>query len=223
MKNMWKKLAVGGACVTLLGLAAMTNPPVPSGGATPKQEAKTAKLGEKAPDFTLVDHEGKTHKLSDYKGKTVVLEWFNPECPFVVWHYQNENGQLKNLYKEMKKGDKDLVWLVINSGAPGEQGTGLEKNQGYHKKWEMAAPILFDETGIVGKAYDAKTSPHMYLINAEGVLLYHGAIDNAPNGRVRGGGEVVNFLKNAYTQMKAGETVSPDFERPYGCNVKYKN
>src|SRR5690606_37007665 len=134
-----------------------------------------AKLGEAAPDFTLTSLEGKEVKLSEFKGKTVVLEWFNPECPVVVFHY-SDNGQLKGLHKELKEEHEDLVWLLINSGAPGEQGTGIEKNKGYAEKWEIKAPILVDESGKVGKMYDAKTTPHMYVIDKEGTLVYHGAI-----------------------------------------------
>lgn len=184
---------------------------------TPK-EMETAKIGEAAPDFTLTDLDGKTHKLSDYKGKIIILEWFNPECPFVV-HQYNE-GPIKSMGKELAKDD-GYVWLAINSGAPGMQGAGKEKNQNYHKQWDIPYPILLDEDGKVGRMYEAKTSPHMYVINADGVLVYHGAIDNAPMGRVRGDGEKVNYVQRAIDALKAGETISPDTTRPYGCSVKY--
>lgn len=220
MKKSWT-IGLIGAGAMALSMAAFMAPPQISGGGMVTQDTKRAELGEAAPDFTLTALDGKEYKLSDFKGKTVILEWFNPECPYVVWHYTHEDGQLKGAYQEMKEADKDLVWLVINSGAPGKQGTGIEKNKMYQEKWEIAAPILIDETGKVGKMYDAKTSPHMYVIDKEGVLRYHGAIDNAPNGRVRGGGEKINFVENAYKLIMAGETVSPDYEKPYGCGVKY--
>lgn len=222
MKNTLKFAAAGMLGGATMMMAAMISPPG-IGGGVPVTTAPQAQIGQPAPNFTLKDHEGKEHTLADYKGKTVILEWFNPECPFVVWHYENREGFLRTMYNDMKAKDSNVVWLLINSGAPGQQGTGLEKNQGYVEKWNLKAPILFDEPGRVGRMYDAKTTPHMYLINPEGVLVYHGALDNAPNGRVRGGGDRVNYLQQAYNQMKAGETVSPAETRPYGCTVKYVN
>lgn len=205
----------------MMGLVANSAIAAQYEGTKPKDkdasEAK-AKVGETAPDFTLTDLEGKTHKLSDYKGKVVILEWFNPECPFVV-HQYNE-GNIKTYGKELAKKD-DYVWLAINSGAPGTQGAGKEKNQSYQKEWSIEHPILLDEDGKVGKMYDAKTSPHMYVINADGILVYQGAIDNAPMGHVRGQGEAVNYVQRAVDALAAGETISPDTTRPYGCSVKY--
>lgn len=216
MKKSWKLGMIGLGAIALSMAAFMAPQDMKSGAA---QDTK-AKIGEMAPDFTLTSIEGKEVKLSDYKGKTIVLEWFNPECPVVMGHY-SDKGELKGLYKELKKDNEELVWLLINSGAPGQQGNGVEKNKMAAKKWEIEAPILVDESGKVGHMYDAKTTPHMYVINKDFELVYHGAIDNAPSGRVRGGGEKINFVKNALKLLKAGETVSPDYEKPYGCSVKY--
>ncbi len=174
-------------------------------------------VGKKAPDFTLTDLAGKEHKLSDYtaQGKTVVLEWFNPDCPFVVKHYENEADTMDALHKEFK--NRNVVWLAINSGKEGHPTADREKNLAAHKNWEMQHPILMDSTGKVGKAYGAVTTPNMYIIDTEGVLRYAGAIDN---DRRRGIGDT-NFVRNALTAVLAGETVATPFEKPYGCSVKY--
>lgn len=138
-----------------------------------------AKVGEPAPDFELQDLEGKTHKLSDLRGKTVVLEWYNPQCPFVEYAYNK--GPLKNF--EQQPSDK-VVWLNINSGAAGKQGTGKELNLKLAKTLGVKHPVLLDESGAVGMSYGAKTTPHMFIINDKGILVYKGALDNAPFGKV---------------------------------------
>ncbi|MFG0328453.1 MAG: redoxin domain-containing protein [Phycisphaerales bacterium] len=213
------KLCGGGVIAAVFGAAALfvgTLAPALADGHTKGQPETELKIGEKAPDFTLTDHTGKSHKLSDYKGKIVVLEWFNPECPFVV--YAHGDGPLHDMgNKEMKDG---VVWFAINSGAEGEQGTGLEKNIRYAKEWEMGYPILFDESGDVGRMYMAKRTPQMYIIDKEGVLRYNGALDNAPMGKKDG--EYKDYLVVALQQVKNGETVSESETKPYGCNVKYR-
>ena len=178
-----------------------------------------AELGQPAPGFTLVDLEGKTHRLADYRGKTVVLEWFNPLCPFVV--YAHEEGILADMSDRW--ADDDVVWLAINSGAPGQQGTGAELNKQYTTKWNMEHPLLLDESGTVGRAYEAKTTPHMYVIDSKGILLYRGGLDNAPRGQVRGGGQRVDYVEAALASVKAGESVAKAESEPYGCSVKYVN
>lgn len=142
--------------------------------------AAVASIGQPAPDFELEDLSGKTYKLSDLKGKTVVLEWYNPECPFVEHAYND--GPLKGLAEKSK--DK-LVWLNINSGAPGKQGTGKELNQKLAQKLGVKHPVLLDESGKVGRSYGAKTTPHMFIIDDKGVLVYKGALDNAPFGKIK--------------------------------------
>lgn len=212
----WKTMSLLGlSAAVAVASGAMTTAP-PAMGQQDDADKKKAEVGKAAPDFTLEDLEGKEHKLSDLKGKVVVIEWFNPECPYVVRHYRN--GTSQKLAKEMK--ERDVVWLAINSGAPGKQGAGLEKNKGYQKNWEIEFPILLDESGKVGKMYDARTTPHMFVINKEGVLVYHGAMDNAPRG-TPSDGELMNYVKNAVKQVLAGETVTPDHVRPYGCRVHY--
>lgn len=142
--------------------------------------AQVAQLGQPAPDFELQDLSGKNYKLSELRGKTVILEWYNPQCPFVEYAYKE--GPLKDLAARSK--DK-VVWLNINSGAPGKQGAGKELNQKLAQSLGVKNPVLLDEAGKVGRAYGAKTTPHMFIIDDKGVLVYRGALDNAPFGKIK--------------------------------------
>lgn len=177
----------------------------------------TAEVGKAAPQFTLSDLEGKAHTLADYRGKSVVLEWFNPGCPFVK--YAHSEGPLVSMAKD--ETAKDVVWLAINSGAPGKQGHGTEANRTGKQAFGMEHPILLDETGLVGHAYGAEKTPHVYLIDAKGILVYRGAIDNAPFGEVDGGGEKRNHLAVALEEHRADKPISTPQTPPYGCTVKY--
>jgi peroxiredoxin len=185
---------------------------------TTAQADEGAKIGAPAPDFTLTDTDGKTHQLSAYtaKGYAVVLEWFNPDCPFIKMHHQ-ANKTMDELYAQV--GDQKVVWLAINSNAAGKQGHGLERNQKARQEYEMTMPILLDENGKVGRLYRAKTTPHMFLIGADGTLLYDGAIDDA-SGREAG---ETNYVAAALKAYLAGEAVATPKTKPYGCSVKYAN
>lgn len=176
-----------------------------------------AAVGSAAPDFTLTDVAGKTHTLAEYRGKTVVLEWFNPHCPFV--NHAHTEGSLVSMAKEQT--GKGIVWLAINSGAPGKQGHGVQANEEGAAKYKLDHPILLDETGAVGHAYGAQKTPHVYLIDAEGTLVYRGAIDNAPFGEVNGEGAKINYLASALAQIAEGNAVATAQTPPYGCTVKY--
>lgn len=178
-----------------------------------------AEVGSMAPDFTLVDLDGKAHTLSSYtsKGKVVVLEWFNPQCPFVVKHYRDAQNQTMNELAKSYAGD-DVVWLRINSGAPGKQGHGMDLNKQTKKDWKMKGAILVDETGTIGRAYGARTTPHMYIVNTDGMLVYNGAIDN--NSSASRPGET-NYVDQALRDIMAGRDVRVSETSPYGCSVKY--
>lgn len=185
------------------------------GGCQREEPVSDVDAGTKAPEFTLSSHDGKTINLSDYKGKVVVLEWFNFECPFVKHHYEKTNTMvgLANKYK-----DKDVVWLAVNS-------TGLatvEKNKEFAEKYRLTYPILDDRSGKVGRAYGAKTTPHMFVIDGEGVIVYEGAIDNSPLGKTPEEGSV-NYVDNALGDLASGKSVSTPSTKPYGCSVKYSN
>ncbi|NNE08684.1 MAG: redoxin domain-containing protein [Gemmatimonadetes bacterium] len=188
-------------------------------GEKPAETAYTgpAKVGAPAPDFKLSDTDGKQHELKSYlaAGKTVVLEWFNPDCPYIVKHHLN-HSTMNDLYNATK--GRDVVWLAINSGAPGKQGNGLERNRAAREEYGMEFPILIDEDGRVGSMYAAKTTPHMFVIAPTGELLYQGAIDNNKTPSTLGD---VNYVKAALDQCLEGKTVQITETQPYGCSVKY--
>ena len=176
-------------------------------------------IGKPAPDFTGTDTNGKQHKLSDFKGKIVVLEWTNPECPFVVKHYGSKNMQkLQETYTA-----KDVVWLTINSSAEGKQGnqTPEAANKYIADKGAKATARLLDPTGVIGKAYDAKVTPHMFVIDKEGNVVYNGAIDDNDNSVPEDAATAHNYVAAALDSTLAGEPVDKAQTKPYGCGVKY--
>lgn len=196
---------------------------VAAGGSSLKPVA----VGEAVPDFTLTDIDGKSHTLSEYKGKVVILEWFNPQCPYVIDQYTKNT--LKTFGNQMKQAG--VVYLAVNSGAPGQPGSGKEANAEARERFGIRFPILLDEEGKVGRMLDARFTPQMFIIDARGVLRYSGAIDNAPLGKVNATtyppgkgkerGELVNYVRQAYDEIKAGEDVTTPTTRPYGTRVKY--
>ena len=176
-------------------------------------------VGKPAPDFTLPDLSGKQHELSDYKGKYVVLEWVNFGCPFVKKHYGSQNMQ--TLQKEFV--DKGVVWLSICSSAPGKQGneTPDAAKKGISKFGWAASAYLVDADGKVGKLYNAKTTPDMFVIDPEGTLIYAGAIDDRPTPKPSTVSGASNYVKAALNEATAGQAVSVPSTKPYGCAVKY--
>jgi peroxiredoxin len=171
---------------------------------------KTATVGKPAPDFTLTDATGKKHTLSDYEGKMVVLEWTNPECPYVQRHYK-----ANTMSKTHEAIGEDVVWLAIDSS----NFVKPEDSKAWRKKHGFDHPILQNPSGDVGKMYEAKTTPHMYVIDKEGVLRYQGAIDDSPMGKKE---SPTNYVKQAVQAIKNGEEVPNKSTKPYGCSVKYK-
>lgn len=178
-----------------------------------------AKIGEPAPDFTLEDLDGKQVSLSSFKGKTVVLEWFNPECPFVKLSH-TKGSLVDTAARHLKQG---VVWLAINSGAPGKQGYELEKNQEGKQHFNLSHPILRDEDGKVGHSYGAERTPTVLVIDAAGVLVYRGAIDNSPDGEKGAptGGTLINYIDAALQDLAAKRPVATAETAAYGCRVKY--
>ena len=178
-------------------------------------------VGSAAPDFSLNDAKGKTHSLSQYKGKYIVLEWFNPECPFVKKHYGG--GHMQNLQKEFT--DKGVTWLTIDSNAPGTEGSlSPEQAEKVTSAWKMhETAFLLDPDGKVGRAYGAKNTPNMVIINPEGKIIYQGAIDSKATPNPADIPSSTNYVKVALEESLAGKPVSNPKTKPYGCSVKYKS
>ncbi len=217
MRRMTSLAAVLGLA-TLAGAASVaTALPAP-----PPAAAKTtavAKIGEAAPAFTLKDLEGKEHSLSDFKGKIVVIEWFCPTCPYSGGKSRNSihtTGQVKKLHEDLKKVDEDVVYLTIDSSTHKMRMSAedlTKKDAELAKTLGIKTPILIDADTSVAKAYQAKTTPHCYVIDGEGVMRYMGAFSDQAE---------TNYVLKAVTAVKNGETVSPAETRPFGCGVKVK-
>lgn len=200
MKTLFKSLTWAVALTAALALRA---------------ETSLAQIGQEAPAFAATDINGQPVKLSDFRGKTVVLEWTNPECPVVGRHYKT--GNIPALQKEAT--GEGVVWILINSGAKGEQGD-FEPDQvkaWLQKNGASATAYLRDRDGSIGKLYGAKTTPHLFIVDKEGKLAYRGGIDN--NRRSHEGAD--NYVKNALTSLRNGTPVEKASTEPYGCAVKY--
>jgi peroxiredoxin len=180
-----------------------------------KKDAKGApvEVGKPAPEFSLTDLDGKAVKLADYKGKLVVLEWFSPKCPMCVWAY-GEGGPLREWPEKLKKDG--IVWLAVNSEDPDNAAAKIEVNKKFLEDNKAQVTVLLDPTGATGKAYGAKTTPHMMVIDEKGVLRYRGALDNAPAGKLKDGETKVNYVQQALDELKAGKAVSKPETKSYG-------
>jgi len=177
------------------------------------------KIGESAPDFTLVDSNEQQRSLSEFAGKYIVLEWFNPECPFVRKHY--DSGNMQGLQE--KYTAEDIVWLSIDSSADGKQGylTPEEAKLFIREKHVSSTAILLDPQGKVGKIYGAKTTPHMFIIDMEGILIYQGAIDDVASANADDIPDAKNYVGETLDLVLAGGTVKGFATKSYGCSVKY--
>lgn len=177
-------------------------------------------VGKPAPDFTLTDITGTAHQLSSFAGKTVVLEWVNPECPFVVKHYEKSGNMPKTQKAALADG---VVWLQINSGHAGAQGDfePAKVKEWMTKTGASSSAYFRDADGKVGKLYDARTTPHMFVINPQGVLVYAGGIDDIRSANPDDIAKATNYVTAALADLKAGRAVQTATSRPYGCSVKY--
>jgi peroxiredoxin len=176
-------------------------------------------VGKAAPDFTGVDSNGKQHSLSQYKGKTVVLEWTNHDCPYVKKHYNS--GNMQKLQKDATAND--IVWLSIISSKPGKQGHVSSKQANQLTQSRNAAPtaVILDESSEIGMLYGAKTTPHMYIVDKSGQLVYMGGIDDNPSKNEDDIPTSKNYVSAGLDALAAGKSIENSITRPYGCSVKY--
>lgn len=199
----------------LMATAALT-----AGALIASSASAAVENGKIAPLFSATDSNGKAVKLADYRGKTVVLEWTNDGCPYVRKHYNS--GNMQKLQKEAAADG--VVWLTIISSAPGQQGyaDGARANQLTKQHGAAPAEVLLDPKGTIGHLYNAKTTPHMYIIDKNGTLVYQGAIDNKPTTNVGDLATAKNYVSAALAEVKAGKPVSAPVSVAYGCTIKYE-
>jgi peroxiredoxin len=207
------------ALVFAAGLAFSAVPTILSAHAAGEIAESSSLVGKPAPDFTLTDSNGKSHSLGKFKGKVVVLEWFNHGCPFVRKHY--ESGNMQKLQKEYTA--KGVVWLSICSSAEGKQGfaSGAGHNAEAREAGAEPTAILIDADGKVGRLYGARTTPDMYVINKKGTLVYAGAIDDKRTTDIADVATAKNYVKEALDEVLEGKAVATASTKPYGCSVKY--
>ncbi len=177
-------------------------------------------IGEPAPDFSVVDTDGNVHSLSDYAGQFLILEWTNHECPFVVKHYGSGNMQQQ---QRVAREQHDAVWLSVISSKPGSQGHVSADKADELTSSRNAYPnaVLLDESGDMGRAYDARVTPHMYIIDADGILRYMGGIDSNPSRNPDDIPDATQYVLEALNEMALGQVVAHTVTRPYGCAVRY--
>ncbi|MGY6629387.1 MAG: thioredoxin family protein [Wenzhouxiangella sp.] len=177
-------------------------------------------IGQPAPDFSVVDTAGTTHSLADFRGQTVVLEWTNHDCPFVVKHYGAGNMQDQ---QRMAREEHEAVWLTVISSRPGSQGhvTPEQADELTASRDAFPTAVLLDEDGTMGRAFDARVTPHMYIIDADGILVYMGGIDSNPSANPDDIPGATQFVVAALEDMAAGREIAQATTRPYGCTVKY--
>lgn len=187
--------------------------------AFPLSLAHAVETGKPAPDFTLTDIQGKTHTLSHYKGRTVVLEWVNSGCPVVKRHYQSKNMQ----GTQQAAAAHGAVWLQINTSQPGGQGnlSDAEAAAWQRQQGTTVTAYLQDRNEQVGRLYGAKATPHLYVINPDGVLVYQGAIDDSPSAKAADTHRAKNYVKAALVALKEGRPIEKGTTQAYGCGIKY--
>jgi peroxiredoxin/gas vesicle protein len=208
-QNQWQPLEQ-----QLQRLQAAMKKPGPAGQTPePGGRERRAVRGKKAPDFELDSFDGRAFRLSDYQGSVVVLEWLNTDCPAVKYHAQAKT--MVNLANKYRKDN--VVWLAINSTSQ----TTVEANRAFAKKYDLPYPILDDRPGQVGRLYGARKTPHLFIIDRDGYLVYDGAIDNAPPGKLQSGGKKTNYVEQALTELLSAQKVSVPATPPYGTPIGY--
>lgn len=211
---MMKKMTLAAVAVAIVAAAGAAYAVSPMNA-----NKKAFEIGQTAPDFTLKDTDGKDVTLSSFSGKPVVLEWTNDKCPYVVKHY--DTGNMQKLQE--KYTGEGAVWLTINSSATGKQGyvSAADAKQIMSEKGGKQTAYLFDTDGTVGRLYDAKTTPHMYVIDAAGTLVYAGAIDSNDSFKAETVEGATNYVAAALDSLAAGTPIEVASTKPYGCGVKY--
>lgn len=182
--------------------------------------AAAPEIGQPAPDFAVVDTQGEVRTLSEFAGQTVILEWTNHECPFVVKHYRPGNMQNQ---QRIAREEHDAAWLTIISSRAGEQGhlTAEQADELTASRNAFPTAVLLDEDGTMGRAFDARVTPHMYIIDADGILVYMGGIDSNPSANSDDIAGATQYVMVALEEMAAGLPISNPVTRPYGCTIKY--
>lgn len=177
----------------------------------------SAELGSPAPDFELRDAGGRSYRLSRFRGKLVVLEWFDPECPFVTYAY--DDGPLAEM--ETRYAASGIVWLSLYSTRADRASLAPALLREFADRRKLRAPILIDSGGAVARAFGARTTPHMFVVNERGVLVYSGALDNAPMGRVERAAAKTNYVETAIDDLRSGHAVTTSSTRPYGSPLTH--
>jgi peroxiredoxin len=217
--ELWKIVRTGIGLLAILALGLTGLVVALSSAAGAAEEDTPVRVGFSATDFTLSDTAGHSHTLSQYlaDGQTVVLEWFNPFCPYVrKYHDGDANPSIREAYGFAQ--EHGVVWLAINSNAPGKQGSGLELNAQKRAEYGMSYPLLLDESGRVGQAYGATSTPQLFIITPENKVIYNGGADDTV---LASDTPSINYVINALTQYMAGEEIEPAATKHPGCSVKY--
>ena len=221
-----KKLLIGVGSVALVtvAIAANTILSMQTDGLSAAELSAAPKVGEPAPAFTALDTRGASHSLAAYKGRWVVLEWVNHECPYTKKHYKGVDGKPGNTQAMQRDYAKRVVWLSVFSSAPGKQGftsTNEEVNELTREKGAAPSAVVRDTAGTLGRLYGARTTPQYAIIDPQGILRYSGAIDSRQSANVNDIPEATNYVRAALDAGLAGSPIAVGQTQPYGCDVKY--
>ena len=216
-------LGVGGIALAVVAVAAAADDTDSDAPTYADLSAAAPKVGEPAPAFAAVDTRGAAHSLEAYRGRWVVLEWVNHDCPYTKKHYKSVDGRPGNTQAMQRDYAKRVVWLSVVSSAPGKQGftTAAEADQLTQEKGAAAAGVIRDTAGTLGRLYGARNTPQYAIIDPQGVLRYAGAIDDKPSSKVKDIPGATNYVRAALDAGLAGNPIAVTQTQPYGCDVKY--